>query len=132
MEVFEAIGDPVRREILLGLVRGDLSAGEIAGRFAISRPAVSRHLRVLREAGLVRDAASGRRRIYRLTPDGLAPVHAWLAELTSRPSADGVWSPRLAALDTEVRRARRERLRHAATDSSAETETRAQTTKETA
>ena len=68
MEVFEAISDPVRREILVALAReGTLSAGEIAGRFAISRPAVSRHLRVLRESGVVRDEVSGRRRIYRLT-----------------------------------------------------------------
>ena len=101
MEVFEAIGDPVRREILVALAReGSLSAGEIAGRFAISRPAVSRHLRVLRESGVVHDEVSGRRRIYRLAVDGLQPLRAWLTELAPQP-ADDVWSARFDALDTE-------------------------------
>ena len=114
VEVFEAISDPVRREILVALAReGTLSAGEIAGRFAISRPAVSRHLRVLRESGVVRDEVSGRRRIYRLTVDGLAPLRDWLSELSPVPAADGVWSARFDALDTEVRRTRRDRFRRA-------------------
>ncbi len=132
MEVFEAIGDPVRREILLGLARADLSAGEIASRFAISRPAVSRHLRVLRESGLVRDEAAGRHRIYRLVSDGLDPVRDWLAELTpARPAT--AWSARLDALDTEVRRTRRERSRsEAETTNPADRTTPADMTKETA
>ena len=109
MEVFEAVADPVRREILLALGGGTLSAGEIAGRFAISRPAVSRHLRVLRESGLVRDEASGRRRLYRLVPDGLEPLRSWLSDLT--PSTASPWSVRLDALETEVRRTRRDRRR---------------------
>ena len=114
MEVFEAISDPVRREILVSLAQeGTLSAGEIAGRFVISRPAVSRHLRVLRESGVVRDEVSGRRRIYRLTVDGLAPLRDWLSELSPVPAADGVWSARFDALDTEVRRTRRDRFRRA-------------------
>ena len=124
MEVFEAISDPVRREILVALAReGTLSAGEIAGRFAISRPAVSRHLRVLRESGVVRDEVSGRRRIYRLTGDGLEPVRTWLAELSPVPAADAVWSVRFDALDTEVRRTRRDRVQHLTPNSSAETTT---------
>lgn len=110
MEVFEAISDPVRREILVGLAQSELSAGEIAGRFTISRPAVSRHLRLLREAGLVRDDLSGRRRIYRLTPDGLEPLRGWLAALAA-PQSAGPWSARFDALDTEVRRTRRDRSR---------------------
>ena len=61
-----AIADPVRREILLMLRDAPLSAGQIADRFVISRPAVSRHLRVLRGAGLVRDTADGRLRVYTL------------------------------------------------------------------
>ena len=133
MEVFEAISDPVRREILVALAReGTLSAGEIAGRFAISRPAVSRHLRVLRESGVVHDEVSGRRRIYRLAVDGLEPVHAWLAELTSAQPVDAVWSARFDALDTEVRRTRRDRSRGAPRGGSAETTTPPETTRETA
>ncbi|HEU4546349.1 MAG TPA: metalloregulator ArsR/SmtB family transcription factor [Microlunatus sp.] len=132
MEVFEAIGDAVRREILVALAHeGALSAGEIAGRFAISRPAVSRHLRVLRESGVVHDEVSGRRRIYRLAADGLEPLRAWLAELTPQPD-DAVWSARFDALDTEVRRTRRDRSRGAPTGGAAETTTPPETTRETA
>lgn len=110
MDVFAAVSDPARREILSALARGDLSAGEVAALFAISRPAVSRHLRVLREAGLVRNELVGRRRVYRLDVDGLAPVTGWLTTLTSSPaSQSGDWSGRLDALETEVRRTRRER-----------------------
>ncbi len=118
MEVFEAVGDPVRREILAALGSGTLSAGEIAGLFAISRPAVSRHLRVLRESGLVRDEVSGRRRLYRLVPEGLDPLRSWLAEVTpaswlvgpaATASAGPAWTSRLDALETEVRRTRRAR-----------------------
>jgi len=130
--VFEAISDPVRRQILVALAReGTLSAGEIAGRFAISRPAVSRHLRVLRESGVVRDEVSGRRRIYHLTADGLAPLGDWLAELIPAP-ADAVWSTRFDALDTEVRRTRRDRSGRATPGSPARTTFPSETTKETA
>lgn len=104
-EVAGAIADPVRREILLMLRGEPLSAGQIAGRFAISRPAVSRHLRVLREAGLVADAADGRRRVYALVTGPLEELAGWLAQLT-RP---GGWQHRLDALETEVYRTRRER-----------------------
>jgi DNA-binding transcriptional ArsR family regulator len=83
VDAFAAIADPARREVVSALSRGDLSAGEVAALFAVSRPAVSRHLRVLREAGLVRDELRGRRRIYRLDLVGLAPVTAWLTTLTS-------------------------------------------------
>ena len=110
MDVFAAVADPARREVMSALARGDLSAGEIAALFPISRPAVSRHLRVLREARLVRDELVGRRRVYRLDVDGLAPVTAWLTSLTSSfVSRSGGWPGRLDALETEVRRTRRER-----------------------
>ena len=110
MDVFAAVADPARREIMSALARGELSAGEVAALFPISRPAVSRHLRVLREAGLVHDELVGRRRVYRLALDGLAPVTAWLTTLTSSPSSGSVgWPSRLDALETEVRRTRRER-----------------------
>jgi DNA-binding transcriptional ArsR family regulator len=104
-EVAGAIADPVRRDILLMLRDEPLSAGQIAGRFMISRPAVSRHLRVLREAGLVHDTADGRRRVYTLVTAPLDELAGWLGRLT-RPSG---WQHRLDALETEVYRARRER-----------------------
>jgi DNA-binding transcriptional ArsR family regulator len=101
--VVGAISDSVRREILVLLRGGSMTAGAIAGRFPISRPAVSRHLRVLREAGLVVDTADGRERVYRLDIEPLAEVDAWLA-----PFRTG-WGARLDALETEVRRTRRDR-----------------------
>jgi DNA-binding transcriptional ArsR family regulator len=107
-EAAGAIADPVRREILLMLRDEPLSAGQIADRFVISRPAVSRHLRVLREAGLVRDTVDGRRRVYTLVTAPLDELAAWLGRLM-RPSG---WQHRLDALETEVYRTRRER--HAA------------------
>jgi DNA-binding transcriptional ArsR family regulator len=104
-EVAGAIADRVRREILLMLRDEPLSAGQIADRFVISRPAVSRHLRVLREAGLVRDTADGRRRVYTLVTAPLDELAGWLGRLM-RPSG---WQHRLDALQTEVYRTRRER-----------------------
>jgi DNA-binding transcriptional ArsR family regulator len=108
VDAFAAVADPARRDVISALSRGDLSAGEVAALFPVSRPAVSRHLRVLREAGLVRDEVVGRRRIYHLDLDGLAPVTAWLTTLTSS-QASGSWPSRLDALETEVLRTRRER-----------------------
>ena len=104
-EVAGAIADPVRRDILLMLRDEPLSAGDIADRFPISRPAVSRHLRVLREAGLVRDTADGRRRVYTLVTAPLDELSGWLG-LLLRPSG---WQQRFDALETEVYRTRRER-----------------------
>ncbi|NED94050.1 winged helix-turn-helix transcriptional regulator [Phytoactinopolyspora alkaliphila] len=110
-EVASAIADPVRREILRMLRERRLPAGEIAERFDISRPAVSRHLRVLKHSGLVRDEFVGRHRFYVLTAGGFSELVAWLAEFT-RP-AD--WERHLDALETEVYRTRRERRSHQAT-----------------
>lgn len=93
-----------------------LSAGQIADRFVISRPAVSRHLRVLREAGLVRDTADGRRRVYTLVTAPLNELNGWLGRLT-RPSG---WQHRLDALETEVYRTRRERHKAAERETAAE------------
>ncbi|MFF7265494.1 metalloregulator ArsR/SmtB family transcription factor [Streptomyces sp. NPDC008159] len=106
--VADAVADPVRREILMMLRGGPLTAGDIAARFAISRPAISRHLRVLREGGLVRDEQVGRHRRYSLTGSGLGDLAAWLARFDTRRFD---WSRRLAALDTEVHRTRRDRRR---------------------
>ncbi|MGQ0766470.1 MAG: metalloregulator ArsR/SmtB family transcription factor [Gemmatimonadota bacterium] len=103
MEVAFAVADPVRREIMTMLRDRVMSAGEIAGCFDISRPGVSRHLRVLRECGLVVDEVRGRERLYRLDTEPLRPLAGWLAELHDR------WSVPLDALATEVHRTRRER-----------------------
>lgn len=83
---------------------GRLSAGQIAERFQISRPAVSRHLRVLRQSGLVHDEVVGRRRLYELDAGRFTELAAWLARF-ARPSG---WEHRLDALETEVYRTRRE------------------------
>ncbi|MEU8137321.1 metalloregulator ArsR/SmtB family transcription factor [Streptodolium elevatio] len=104
-EIAGAIADPVRREILVLLRDARLSAGEISERFAISRPAVSRHLRVLRESGLVRDELVGRHRYYVLQPERFDELAAWIARF-ARISG---WEQRLDALETEVYRTRRER-----------------------
>jgi DNA-binding transcriptional ArsR family regulator len=106
VDVAAAIADPVRREILTRLRDGPLPAGAIASRFAISRPAVSRHLRVLRESGLVVDQPRGRERVYRLDVAPLAELDDWLAQFRG-----GTWGSRLDALETEVHRTRRDRVR---------------------
>ncbi|GAA0953611.1 metalloregulator ArsR/SmtB family transcription factor [Nonomuraea longicatena] len=111
-EVAGAIADPVRREILVLLWAERLSAGQIAGHFPISRPAVSRHLRVLREAGLVRDELVGRQRLYELDTRRLLDLASWLGQF-GRPSA---WQRRFDALETEVYRTRRDRRTGGVTD----------------
>jgi DNA-binding transcriptional ArsR family regulator len=118
-EVAGAIADPVRRRILVMLRDGRLSAGQIAERFAISRPAVSRHLRVLRESGLVRDELVGRRRLYALDPGRLGELLAWLSQF-ARPSG---WEHRFNALETEVYRTRREHRPDTSSSSSSEENT---------
>jgi DNA-binding transcriptional ArsR family regulator len=107
--VAQALADATRREILRMLRQGDLSAGAIAGAFDVTRPAVSRHLRVLREAGLVVDEAQGRERVYRLELGALAELEAFLAEL--REDRAATWERRFMALETEVRRTKRERVK---------------------
>ncbi len=79
---FEALGDPTRREILRLLSEGGKAVGEIAGELPVSRPAVSRHLRLLKQAGLVAEQARGTRRIYELRQEGLRAVQVYL---------EGVW-----------------------------------------
>ena len=103
----QALADPIRREILRMVRDAPLSAGAIAGAFSVSRPAVSRHLRVLREAGLVIDEASGRERVYRLEVAPLAEVDAYVAELRTSPDDERAgWERRFMALETEVYRVR--------------------------
>ncbi len=103
--VAQALADPIRREILVMLHESPRTAGAIAEAFPVSRPAISRHLRVLREAGLVHDTVSGREREYALDLAALAPLEAFLAKLRG----PGVWNQRLDALETEVHRTRRRR-----------------------
>jgi DNA-binding transcriptional ArsR family regulator len=117
--VAAAIADPVRRTIMAMLRTERLPAGEIAERFVISRPAVSRHLRVLRASGLVRDEIVGRQRFYALDVGPMVELRRWLDEFTP-PSG---WERRLDALETEVYRTRRERRRRGEAQANADTGT---------
>ena len=92
--VLDALGDPTRRRIVDALRRGPASVADVAAVLPVSRPAVSQHLRVLRDCGLVDFESAGTRNLYRLKPDGLAELQAWL---------DGFWG---AALDSFERHAR--------------------------
>jgi DNA-binding transcriptional ArsR family regulator len=96
---FEALGDPNRRAILSLLGSGERSVHEIAGSLPISRPAVSRHLRLLKKAGLVTEEPRGTRRIYRLQDEGLAAVRAYLEQVWG----DAAARFRLVAENTENR-----------------------------
>ncbi len=91
--VLAALADPSRRQIFERLKDGSQSVGVIAAALPISRPAVSQHLKVLREAGLVADRAEGTRRVYYIDPKGLGALRAWL---------DQFWDQALAAFTTEV------------------------------
>jgi DNA-binding transcriptional ArsR family regulator len=101
MRAFEVLAEPTRRRIVELLAESDRSAGEIASHFATSRPGISRHLRVLREHGLVRAREEGQRRLYSLDPGPLEELDRWLRHYRS------FWANRLDALDTEIRRRRR-------------------------
>lgn len=103
VEALAAVADPTRRQILDLLVDAEVTAGELAAAFPVSRPAVSRHLRVLREAGLVRVRSDGRHRLYALDPGPLRELDTWLDPYRR------LWAQRLDALDTEIRRGRRDR-----------------------
>jgi DNA-binding transcriptional ArsR family regulator len=103
VHALEALADPTRRQIVELLAERDRDAGEIASHFDVSRPAVSRHLRVLREHGLVRSRGEAQRRIYSLEPGPLEEIDAWLGRYRV------FWVNRLDALDVQLRRARRRR-----------------------
>ena len=107
MHAFDVLGDPVRRRILELLAEGEHASGEvvavIADEFGISQPAVSMHLRVLRESGFASTRAEGARRIYALETGPLAEVDAWLAPFRA------FWEQRLDALGTEVARGKHRR-----------------------
>jgi DNA-binding transcriptional ArsR family regulator len=101
--VLRALADESRRTMLETLTRGPATAGELAATLPIARPGVSRHLRVLREAGLVEVRQEAQRRVYSLRPEPLAEVDQWLARYRA------LWEHRLDALHTEVARGKHER-----------------------
>ena len=82
-DALKAIAEPRRREILRLVRDGELTAGQIAAHFEITRPGVSQHLRVLKDAGLLDERRDGARRLYRARPDGLADLRSFLEELWS-------------------------------------------------
>ncbi len=99
LDPFSALADPTRQRIMEILaVSGELSAGDIAGRFRQSPPAISQHLRTLREAGLVRVRAVAQKRLYELDPIGVCGVADWVDRIRA------FWNPRLDALEAAVKR----------------------------
>ena len=101
--VLQALADPSRR-VVLGILRDhEATAGELAEALPIARPGVSRHLRVLREAGLVDVRQEAQRRIYRLRPEALVDLDEWLEEYRD------LWVQRLDALHTEIARGKKDR-----------------------
>ena len=101
----KAIAEPRRRQILALVRDEELPAGEIAAHFDVSRPAVSQHLNVLKEAGLVSERRNGTRRLYRARPEGLAELRTYL---------EGFWDDRLVALKREAEK--EERKKHGRND----------------
>jgi DNA-binding transcriptional ArsR family regulator len=94
-KAFAALADPSRRRVFERLRSGPMSVGALAQDMPVSRPAVSQHLKVLKEAGLVTDRADGTRRVYSIDPHGLAAVRSWL---------DQFWDDALAAFRAEAER----------------------------
>jgi DNA-binding transcriptional ArsR family regulator len=107
VHAFDVLGDPVRRRILELLATGEQTSGAITEtireEFGITQPAVSQHLRVLREAGFATVRPEGARRLYAVNPEPLRDVDAWLNPFRA------FWAPRLDALETEIARGRRQR-----------------------
>jgi DNA-binding transcriptional ArsR family regulator len=91
----EALADPTRRAIFERLGKGAATVGALAAETPVSRPAVSQHLKILKQAGLVRDSAQGARRLYAIDPAGLGPLRVWL---------DRMWDEALAAFAAEIDR----------------------------
>jgi DNA-binding transcriptional ArsR family regulator len=104
VEAFDVLGDPVRRRILELLARGETAAGGVVGtEFGISQPAVSQHLRVLRESGFATVRTDGSRRLYSVNPGSLDEAERWIAGVRQ------AWEQRLDALGTELARGARQR-----------------------
>lgn len=92
-DAFNAVAEPKRREILDELARGDRAVNDLVGSLGMTQPQVSKHLRVLREVGLVSARADGRQRLYRLEGRSLKPIHDWVKEY------ERTWEERFSALD---------------------------------
>lgn len=105
MLAFAALADPTRRKIVELLGHGERSAGEIADEFDVSQPAISQHLKALRDAGLVQMRAEAQRRIYALDPAGLAAIDGWLENVRR------FWPAKLDALERELRKPKKRRRR---------------------
>jgi DNA-binding transcriptional ArsR family regulator len=107
MQAFEVLGDPVRRRVLELIADGEVTSGGVCAviraEFGISQPAVSQHLRVLRDSGFATVRAAGTRRMYAVNPGPLREVAEWLDPFRR------FWAPHLDALATELARGRRER-----------------------
>lgn len=99
MSSLAALADPTRRRIVELLSEGERTAGEIVERFALSAPAISQHLKVLREAGLVQVRVAGQHRVYRLDPRGLDEIDGWVKRVR------GFWHERLDVLERELGKA---------------------------
>ena len=115
MDVFAALADPVRRSLLRSMTSGPARVVDLASALPISRPAVSKHLRLLAEAGLVIATDHGRERHYRLRSEALAPVAQLVDDLSAPVGGPRLSTPTLDALHTEVRRTTRERRRAGST-----------------
>ncbi|MBV9149863.1 MAG: winged helix-turn-helix transcriptional regulator [Candidatus Eremiobacteraeota bacterium] len=96
MQAFAALADPTRRHIVELLANGERSAGDLARRFTLTQPAVSQHLRALRDAGLVRVRQDAQRRMYSLDARGLAEVDAWLSRYRT------FWTTHLDSLERAI------------------------------
>ena len=101
-DVFNAIAEARRREILDSLIAGEKAVGTIVKDLSMSQPQVSKHLRVLSEVGLVRCRAEGRRRLYRLEPEHLRPMHEWLGKY------EQAWNDRLDRMDDYLKELRQQ------------------------
>jgi DNA-binding transcriptional ArsR family regulator len=97
MEAFAALADPTRRHIVELLANGERSAGDLARRFTLSQPAISQHLRALRDAGLVRARQDAQRRMYSIDGQGLARIDAWLSRYRA------FWTTKLDELERALR-----------------------------
>ena len=98
MTALQALSDPTRQRIVEMLATGALSSGEIAARFAMSPPAVSQHLKTLRDARLVSVRADKQKRIYQLNPEGVAELSDWVERIRA------FWNPRLDALEAALKK----------------------------
>jgi DNA-binding transcriptional ArsR family regulator len=98
VDVFVAVAEPTRRRLLDELLDGERTVGELVGRLRLNQPTVSKHLRVLKEAGLVSSRADAQRRCYRIEPSGFGAIETWMAAYR------GLWNRRLDALEAHLDR----------------------------